>query len=234
MFRFLRRLILIMILLAAGVVLARNMIGIWAAQALLKRQTGFSAFIGSLDIKLTRAEVTVLDIGLRNPRTSFREPRAAEIRRMDIFYSPWALMRGQFHMVKVKLDVFQWVLVRNEAGELNFSGTSFAKEGRHGNDGARSSKAGCVSMDEVAVSVDEGLYIDEKNRNGEPALRKLALKDIVFREIKSPEDLHRAMGGLIEKCLVIQSKQNVPPVLKETARPRDLPKTSAGGRVKKQ
>lgn len=116
--------IVVALLLAVGV-LARNQLIKMEARRLIAQQTGFGLEIGSLKTHLWSTRVELEDVVVRNP-PDFPESTAFEIRRVWVDVDPWALFRRETHLTEMVLDVPRVVVVRNAAGDTNLKRLSGA------------------------------------------------------------------------------------------------------------
>jgi hypothetical protein len=199
MFRFIRRLLIVLILLLAGLVLARNLIGNWVTASLFRRTTGFPVYIGSMDIKLTRAETILRDVSIRNPLDVFHEPRAIQINRLDLTYAPASLFRGPPHLYRVELEISEVVVVRNAAGELNTKRFERNMEKRKG--GTTDGKTKEFQIDELVLSVGNILYLDEGRGATQPKVFPVNSHKHVYKNIKDSQDIHKIIMSQVSRAL---------------------------------
>jgi len=195
MFKFVRRLLLGIVALFVILLLARNIIGGWIAKGAIQRLTGFQTHISQLSIRLTRPEIIARDVVVRNPPDAFREHRAMEINRIEAVYHPTAFAQRKLHFQKLILDIPQVVAVKNASGEINLKRLQ-SKAGASGQD-TTSKESSRFQIDELVVSIGDVLYIDEKRMASQPKVFHMNVKNRVYRDIKSSEDIKRIIGNLM-------------------------------------
>ena len=195
MFKFVRRLLLALIALIVVLLLARNAIVGSILKGGIQRLTGFQTHIGALNLRLTRPEIAARDIAVRNPPDAFRERRAMEINRIEAVYQPGALMRRKLHCPKLVLDISQVLVVKNASGETNLKRLQpkINPSGRDSSGGGSSN----FQIDELIVSINEALYIDEKKEDAQPRIFRLNVKNRVYRNIKSSQDIKKIVTNLV-------------------------------------
>lgn len=194
MFRFLRRLLVVLVLLGVAVVLGRNMIGNWMGAAVFRKATGFPTFISALDIKLTRPEIVMRDVAIRNPLDAFREPRAVEINRLEATYAPWSVLRGTPHFRRVVMEISEVVVVKNAAGETNLK--RFERNTDSKKTDGTSGHSEKFQIDELVVSLGNVLYLDESRGSTQPKVYAVNAHKQVYRNVKNSKDIQKIVMSL--------------------------------------
>lgn len=199
MFRFLRRLLVVLVLLGVAVVLGRNTIGNWMGAAVFRKATGFPTFISALDIKLTRPEIVMRDVAIRNPLDAFREPRAVEISRLEATYAPGSMLRGPPHFRRVVMEISEVVVVKNAAGETNLKRFQHDVDPKHREGTSGYSRK--FQIDELVVSLGNVLYLDESRGSAQPRVFAVNAHKQVYRNVKSSKDIQKIVMNLVTKAL---------------------------------
>ncbi len=195
MFKFVRRLLMGIVALFVILLLARNVIGGWIAKGAIQRLTGFQTHIGQLNIRLTRPEIIARDVAVRNPPDAFREHRAMEINRIETVYHPTAFLQRKLHFQKLILDISQVMAVKNASGEINLKRLQ-SKASASGQD-ATSKESSRFQIDELVISIGDVLYTDEKRGTAQPKVYRMNVKNRVYRNIKSSEQVKRIVSELM-------------------------------------
>ncbi len=109
------RLIVVLIVLAAGLYLGRNFIARYAVQVGAEKMTGFPLKIGSLDLALIQNRIAVRDLSLLNP-SEFKEPVFVEMPELTVDYDAGSMLGGTPHLNNLVVDLKRIVIVRTETG----------------------------------------------------------------------------------------------------------------------
>ncbi|MCX6899879.1 MAG: hypothetical protein NT105_14410 [Verrucomicrobia bacterium] len=112
------RLIVVLIVLAAGLYLGRNFITQQSLEVGVKKMTGFSLKIGSLDLALGQSRIAVRDLSLLNP-PEFEEPVFVEMPELTVDYDAGSMLGGTPHLKNLVLDLKRIVIVRTKNGDSN-------------------------------------------------------------------------------------------------------------------
>ena len=112
------RLIVVLIVLAAGLYLGRNFIAQQSLQAGVTEMTGFPLKIGSLDLALAQSRIAVRDLSLLNP-PEFKEPVFVEMPELTVDYDAGSMLGGTPHLTSLVVDLKRIVIVRTKNGDSN-------------------------------------------------------------------------------------------------------------------
>jgi len=112
------RLIVVLIVLAAGLYLGRNFIAQQSLEVGVTEMTGFSLKIGSLDLALGQSRIAVRDLSLLNP-PEFKEPVFVEMPELTVDYDTGSMLGGTPHLTSLVVDLKRIVIVRTKNGDSN-------------------------------------------------------------------------------------------------------------------
>ncbi len=103
-----------MLLLAVG----KNMVAKVAVESIGSAMVGSKLTIEKLDIGLLSSKITVHNLKLHNPRRS-KDPVMADIPEVYVSYEASTLFSGKPHLKELRIDLREFLVVKNEKGELN-------------------------------------------------------------------------------------------------------------------
>ncbi|MFA5192656.1 MAG: hypothetical protein WC740_18260 [Verrucomicrobiia bacterium] len=112
------RLIIVLLVLAAGLYLGRNIIARYAVQAGAEKMTGFPMKIGSLDLAFAQSRIAVRDLSLRNP-SEFKEPVFVEMPELTVDYDAGSLLSETPRLKSLVIDIKRIVIVKTKDGQSN-------------------------------------------------------------------------------------------------------------------
>jgi len=197
-FRLIRKLPLIILVIVVITILARNALGRWIAKSALEKWTGFPVAIDQFSIKLNQPLVIVRDITLHNPQSFYQEPRAIKINLIEAYYDLNSLSHKELHLRQLVLDIAEIVAVKNKNGELNL------KQFQHPTSYNNSSSFKPIKkfkIDEVVLSIGEILYFNERYNNPELKTYKINIKNRRYQNINTPEDIKKLIMNLTIQSL---------------------------------
>ena len=158
----------------------------------LERTTGFVAQIHSLNIHLTQPRCTALDVTIENPRDLCKEPVALRIDLLELDYKPGSILGRKPHFRRIVLNISEVIAVKNAQGELNLRRLQRARD-----DSGPGAKPADLQVDELVLSIGTLRYVDERRENPNPAIYKIEVKDRVYNNIQSSEDIKAIVTNLV-------------------------------------
>jgi len=158
----------------------------------IKARTGMEAEIGKFSLGLTRPTITIQDFKLFNP-PDFGGTPFLDIREIHAEYDALALSKHQFHLARLRFNLGELDIVKNEAGKTNLfaiaGSVSVKRTGAKTKaDFSRQTGLEFTGIDVLNVSVGTLKYIDLKDqrRNRE---QKVGIENCELKNVKSPADL---------------------------------------------
>lgn len=190
------RLIVVLIVLAAGLYLGRNFIAQQSVQAGVKEMTGFPLKIGSLDLALAQSRIAVRDLLLLNP-PEFKEPVFVEMPELTVDYDAGSMLGGTPHVKNLVLDLKRIVIVRTQSGDSN----AMKLKGALGGGGGKSH----YKVDALRLKIGTVELKDYKM--GNPMEKNIALNlDETYRNFTDATDINRLV------LLTVLKKAGLPPI----------------------
>jgi uncharacterized protein involved in outer membrane biogenesis len=192
LFKWLLRLFLLAVVLVVILLLSLDTILRLYLEYQIKARTGMEAEIGKFSLGLTRPTITIQDFKLFNP-PDFGGTPFLDIREIHAEYDALALSKHQFHLARLRFNLGELDIVKNEAGKTNLfaiaGSVSVKRTGAKTKaDFSRQTGLEFTGIDVLNVSVGTLKYIDLKDqrRNRE---QKVGIENCELKNVKSPADL---------------------------------------------
>jgi hypothetical protein len=183
LFRWVFRILILLVALGGLAVLLRNVVGRAYLESLIRRETGLHPIVGRLHVPLGKPEIVITDFRLMNPPSLSTRPflDAAEIR---VRYDPGGIPLGRLHIRSVEIRLSEATTVRGADGASTV-GIMKREFLRNHPDGHLPLKGLLfMGIDKVALSLGRIRYID----HAQPALSQeewLGLKNYSSKSIRS-------------------------------------------------
>lgn len=151
-----------------GLVVFRNQVVSFAIEKGAEKILGLDLDIGSLDIGARQPTIEVRDVVLHNPK-GFDDSVMVNVPEVYIAYDLTGLRRGDIAFDEIRLNLSEFVVIRNKDGELNLDSLkAVAKE----NQGAQ------VLKDDKEVATDKQPVVNIKSV-------QLKLGKVIFKDYTS-------------------------------------------------
>lgn len=189
-----QKILVIILAVAVGVVLLKNVLIKSAVETTVGAVTGFPLKIKSLKVGIFDTYVSIKDLKMHNPE-NFEEPILMHIPEVHLDYSLMPIFKGKVHVKDMRFHLSEMNVVTNKDGELNLDKL---KELVPESDGEKAEKEDKpkkkkakhdIAIDHLALQVDK-VVIKDYSKGGEP---KISEKPINLKyeasDIKSIEAL---------------------------------------------
>lgn len=128
--KFIKKLLFIIVILIVLIVIGRNIIVRYAVPV-GARVVGIKMSLGKVNIGLTDALIGIKDIRVKNPK-GFPKGNMVEIKEIYIDPVVADILKDKIHLVEVRFDLDNLVIIKNENGEFNFNKLTQAKKKQDG------------------------------------------------------------------------------------------------------
>jgi len=175
------------ILVIAVVALGKDMIIKAAVEKGAEVVTGLKLNIASLKVGVLRTIVDIRSLKLFNP-VGFKDALMIDMPQIYVDYDFPALLKGKVHLLKARLDLKEFIVVKNEKGELNLDSLKVVqaqKEGKKPEDKS-SGKLPEIRIDSLELKIGKVVYKDYSG-GGEPSVREFNVNlDEKYSNITDP------------------------------------------------
>ena len=104
--------------------IAKNMIIKTSVTTGVRAMTGLKLKIRSMDVGVFKSLIGINELQLHNPR-GFEDKLMVDLPEIYVDYNLGAIMGGKAHLEEVRLHLKEFIVVKNEAGELNLHNDKF-------------------------------------------------------------------------------------------------------------
>lgn len=211
MFKFIRRLLLLLVLLGVIFFFARNRIGVWFTESTLEKFTGLSVHIEYVDIRWSFSHMVAHGITILNPWDEFHERQAVTLDRLEATFDPLSLLQGKPHLQRVAVDISEVWLVRNAKGDFNLKRLKAVHD-------SKKKENATMQIDELTLSLDKVNYLDEKQDHPKAKVYEVHAKNRVYKNIRNPDEVKSIVMNLILRALPANIVSLLPDTFSETAK----------------
>jgi len=193
LFKWLFRLFVLAVVLVVILLLSLNSILRVVMEHRIRAQTGMDAEIGKLTVGLLEPTLEIQNLRLYNP-PAFGGTPFLNIPEIHLEYDRAALARHELHFTLVRINLSEFDIVKNEAGQTNIFALGLpvsAKTPKTGNAAAelkRQTGYDFKTIDVLNVSVGTLRFIDLKDQRNNRT-EKVDIANWPVRNLKSPNDL---------------------------------------------
>lgn len=141
----------------------KNMIIKTSVSAGVRAMTGLKLSIRSMDIGIFKTLIGIKGLQLYNP-SGFEDELMMDLPEIYVDYNLGAFMKGKTHLEEVRLNLKEFSVVKNEAGELNLDSLKVVKEAEEekviDEDKKEGTKMSGLQIDVLELKIDKVVYKD--------------------------------------------------------------------------
>ncbi len=146
----------------------KNMIIKTSVTTGVKAMTGLKLSIRSMNVGVFKSLIGINELQLHNPE-GFKDALMMDLPEIYVDYNLGAIIGGKTHLEEVRLHLKEFVVVKNEAGELNLNSLKVVKstkeeeeEGEAEKDDREKEKTEMpdIQIDLLALKIDKVIYKD--------------------------------------------------------------------------
>lgn len=188
--------LIIVVAIIALLLVAKNLIAKAAVEGGVKAVTGLPLKMDKLDISLTKSYIAIEKLDLQNPK-GFPERTMLNMPEIYIDYHLGDIIGGNIHLEEVRIDMAEFVVVKNTDGTLNLD-TLKALQGDKKEGAPKEEKpkekgeAPQIQLDVLKLKLGQVVYKDYSKGGNEPAVKTFKM-DIQeeYTNITDPNNLVR-------------------------------------------
>jgi uncharacterized protein involved in outer membrane biogenesis len=202
LFKWVFRLLILLVVLVAAAVIFRNPIAKTIAQGQIRKLTGFEAQIGKLDIGLSSPTFTITDFRLINP-AGFGGKLFVDIPEIHVEYDRTALSKSKLHFKVVRFNLAEVNVVESQEGKTNVELVQSRVQSTSTSTSTNKTKSAIefTSVDKLYLTLGKVHYSSMKTGSAQEI--NLDIKSQEFDNVKSAADL----SGLV---VAIMLRNGVP------------------------
>jgi len=152
----------VVLCLSIVVSIAKNVIAKHAVSTGVRAITGLKLNIRSMDVGIIKTLIDIKGLELFNP-SGFRDKLMVDMPEIHVDYDLGAFFKGKVHLESVRLNLEEFVVVKNQRGEVNLDSlkTVKAKKGRSSSREKREMPD--IQIDVLELKIGKVIYKDYLN-----------------------------------------------------------------------
>jgi len=145
--------------------IGKNMIIKTSVTTGVKAVTGLKLKIRSMDVGVFKSLMGINELQLYNPQ-GFEDKLMVDLPEIYVDYNLGAIMGGKVHLEEVRLNLKEFTVVKNEAGELNLDSLRVVKEAEEvekpekSDTGNEKTEMPDIQIDLLKLKIDKVIYKD--------------------------------------------------------------------------
>ena len=197
--KLIRKLIFALAVVLVIVIVGKNAIAKAAISTGVRAMTGLNLRIDKMSVKLLGSSVGINGLRLHNP-AGFSEKMMIDVPEIYVDYDPAALVAGRVHLEEVRLEIKEFLVIKNEKGALNINALKPVQEAEKTKgqppapkEPAQAKKPMSLKVDRMRLRVGRVVYKDY-TQGPNPRVEEYAVNiDEQYQNITNPQ----ALAGLI-------------------------------------
>lgn len=177
------------VVLVVGI--AKDPIAKFSVEKAVEVVTGLKLSIGNLNIGVLKTLVGINDLKLFNP-SGYEDKVMLDMPEIYVDYDLPAILGGKIHLRTVRLNMSEFVVVKNAKGELNLDALNVVKEQKgekKAEPAEKKGKAPEIQIDVLELKIGKVLYKDY-SKGGAPQVQEFNLNlDERYTDINDPNKL---------------------------------------------
>jgi len=171
---------------------AKDLIVKVAVEKGVQAATGLRLSMRGLSIGLIKTLVDIDGLELFNPK-GYEDKIMIDMPEIYVNYDLPAIMKGKIHLKEVRIDLKEFVVVKNEKGELNLDSLKVVQEQKEAKKPVakkeEKGKAPEIQIDSLQLKIGKVLYKDY-SKGGKPSVQEFNINlDEKYGNIKDPNKL---------------------------------------------
>ena len=152
--------------------------------------TGLKLHMKSLNIGVIKTLLGITDLKLYNPR-GFEDKVMLDMPEIYVNYDLPAIIKGNIHLEEVRINLKEFVVVKNANGELNLDSLKVVKDEKAAapKEPAKKGKAPKVQIDSLTLKIGKVVYKDY-SKGGAPSVQEFNINlNEKYENITDPNKL---------------------------------------------
>ena len=159
--------------------------------------TGLKLEVGEVKVGLMTTRIDIKKIRLYNPR-GFKDRVMLEMPEIFVDYDLPSFFRGKIHLSTVRIDLKEFVVVKNARGELNLDALKMISGDTQKPAPAKEQKPSSLQIDTLELKVEKVIYKDY-SAGGEPIVKEFNID--IDRTDKDVTDLKSLVSLIVVRAL---------------------------------
>jgi hypothetical protein len=189
-----KKLLIVIVALAVvlvGLSFGKDMIAKTAVERGAQMVTGLQLRMAKINVGIFNTLVNIDNLVLYNPR-DFKDRIMIDMPNIYVDYNLGAILKGKIHLYDMRLDLKEFVVVKNKDGKLNLDSLKVVqaqKEGKKPQDKDKA-KAPEIQIDSLQLKIGKVVYKDYSTGSASPVVREFNVNiNEKFTNINDPYTL---------------------------------------------
>lgn len=182
-----------------GLLLSKDIIAKAVIENGVQFATGLKLRVSGFNVGVFRSRIDITDLKLYNPK-GFKDQVMVDIPKIYIDYNLPAILRGKVHLEDIRLNLREFIVVKNAEGVVNLDylkPVKAQKEEKRG-EGKPKAKAPDIQIDNLELKINKVIYKDYTKRDG-PAVREFNIN--LNEKYKNITNTNAVIGIILVKAL---------------------------------
>ncbi|MFA5271744.1 MAG: hypothetical protein WC412_05340 [Candidatus Omnitrophota bacterium] len=166
--------VIVWVIVVLGILLlAKNFIAKTAVSGVVKKLTGLTLNIDSLNVGVFKTAIDIKGLKLHNP-AGFKDRLMMNMPRIYVDYDLGAFFKNKVHLEDIKINLEEFVVVKNEKGELNLNSLRVVqdkKQTKKEGTKKKESKLPDLKIDVLDLRIGKVIYKDY-SKGAEPSIQE--------------------------------------------------------------
>lgn len=158
--------------------------------------TGLKLTIGGFRAGILNSVIDIRKLDLHNP-AGFKDPLMADVPEVYVAYDLPAIIKGNIHLKEVRLDLKEFVVVKNEKGVLNLDSLKVVQDEKRGRKEATEQKE--FRIDSLSLKIGRVVYKDY-SRGSSPFVQEFDLN--INEKFSNLTDPYSAVSVVVVRALM--------------------------------
>ena len=160
--------------------------------------TGLKVDIKSMDIGILKTAVSIEGLKIFNP-PDFKDRMMADIPEIYVDYELKAFLRGKVHLRELRLNLKEFIVVKNREGKVNLDSLKTIKASKKRSGEESGSKKPNLQIDTMDLKIGKVIYKDYYNTE-RPSIREFNVN--ISERYKNIDDPRKFANLIILKALM--------------------------------
>jgi hypothetical protein len=190
-----------LVVIIAGLSLGKNLIAKAAVERGAQMVTGLQLRIAKMNVGILKTLVNIDNLVLYNPR-DFKDRIMIDMPNIYVDYNLGAILKGKIHLYDMRLDLKEFIVVKNKDGKLNLDSLKVVqaqKEGKKPEDKEKV-KAPEMQIDSLHLKIGKVIYKDYSTGSENPYIREFNVN--INEKYSNINDPYSLVSIIVVKALM--------------------------------
>lgn len=153
--------VIIILVILTALIFLKDVVARTAISAVVKAMTGLKLDIDSMNVGIVNSLVRIRGLKLFNP-PEFKDKLMMNMPEIYVNYDLGSFLKGKTHLEEVRLDLMEFVVVKNEDGEINLDSLKVVQEKKKepAPEKKKEKKSMDIKIDVMELKVGQVIYKD--------------------------------------------------------------------------